>query len=72
MNLSRASPMEQSENALYYRLVLSDMVSGIRLYFYNGIAYNGGGDRRNLLLYEVSIWTLALSIYRNYFRRSTI
>ena len=37
--------MEQAEISLYYRVFLSDMVSETRLYFFNGIAYNGGGDR---------------------------
>ena len=45
MDLSRAPPMEQPGIALHYRLAPSDMVSEIRLYFHNGIAYNGGGDR---------------------------
>ena len=35
---------KHQSHALYYKLFLSDMVSEIRLYFYNGIAYNGGGD----------------------------
>ena len=49
MDLSHAPPMKQPEIALHYRLFLSDMVSEIRLYFFNGIAYNEASDKSEFI-----------------------